>query len=153
MSNYTINNPATLINGLEFGWSSINLSFPGGYNIIGVTEISYEENLNKEPLYGKGSKPVAYGTGNHGYTGSVTVYKSEFDRIELAAQIAGDITSLHTEPFSVTIMYRNLGDTKITTERLTGVTITNISNSAGQGDTGLLTTLTFFFTDMERVII
>lgn len=51
------------VNGKAYDWGDVDLKIPG-LNIQ-VQEISYDDELEIEEVYGSGSKPRGYGTGNY----------------------------------------------------------------------------------------
>lgn len=153
MSNYTTNNPVTtLINGIEYNWSSVNFVISGTL-IEGITDISYQENLTITPLYGRGNKANAYSVGNHEYTGSITIRKSELDKLTVGAQNALKDTILHLEPFPINIVYKSLDETRIVSEILVNCMFTSVDTSSSQGDEAVGVTLPFIYTDIKKVIL
>ena len=52
-----------LINGKAYDWSSVTITASGMENMEPM-EISYDDEEEKEPIYGKGGKIRGYGTGN-----------------------------------------------------------------------------------------
>ena len=51
------------VNGKAYDWGDVNLQIPG--IVAEVQEISYDDELEKELVYGKGSKPRGYGITRH----------------------------------------------------------------------------------------
>lgn len=69
-----------LINGKCYGWSSIDINISGGDNIE-LTEISYDDEQDAEPIYGKGGKPRGYGTGNKKNSVKMTMMREDFNEL------------------------------------------------------------------------
>lgn len=152
MSNYTINNPKTLINGIEYNWSTVSFSI-GLYTFSGITDISYTEAMQKQFLYGRGNKAVAFTPSNYELSGSITIHKSELEILHQSALEAGKKSILELEPFVVTIIYRSLDNVRLITEVLEGVSITNITNSTTQGDEAVTVTLDFISHNLSKATI
>ena len=51
-----------IINGQEYSWGDISLLM-GGRDVCRMTAIDYKTEQSKEPLYGKGNKPIAIQSG------------------------------------------------------------------------------------------
>lgn len=153
MANYNTNNPVTtLINGIEYSWSSVNFVISGTL-IEGITDISYSQNLQITPLYGRGNKVNSYSVGNHEYTGSITIRKSELDKLTVGSQNALKESILHLEPFPINIVYKSLDDARIVTEQLLNVMFTTIDTSSSQNDEAVTVNLNFLFTDFNSIIL
>ena len=64
-----------LINGREYGWADIICTI-GGVPVTGIVAIKYEEEQEKENVYGAGRHPVSRGYGRIKTTASITVLAS-----------------------------------------------------------------------------
>ena len=51
------------VNGKTYDWGDVDLKLPGV--TTEVEEISYDDELEKELVYGHGKLPRGYGTGNY----------------------------------------------------------------------------------------
>ncbi len=90
-----------LINGREFGWADIAFSI-GGIPVSGITAIKYEEEQEKEDIYGAGRTPVTRGYGRIKIKASITLLGSTV--MALTAQAPEG--KLHRiSPFPVTVSY------------------------------------------------
>ena len=58
------NNTVPLINGKAYDWGSISILLAGG-KVVGATEITYGDEVEKENGYGVGQMPIDRGEGNY----------------------------------------------------------------------------------------
>ena len=65
------------VNGKAYDWGDVDLKIPG-LNIQ-VQEISYDDELEMEEVYGSGSKPRGYGTGNYKASGKLSMLRDDYD--------------------------------------------------------------------------
>ena len=73
-----------LINGIAYGWSSINFML-FGVPVAGIVSIEYKRKQSKTNNYGAGSEPVSRGYGRKEYEGSIEIYLDEWKKIIAAA--------------------------------------------------------------------
>lgn len=66
-----------IINGKAYDWSDVDVQMPG-LNIE-VQEISYDDELEKELVYGRGSRPRGYGTGNYKASGKISLLRDDYN--------------------------------------------------------------------------
>lgn len=119
-----------IINGRSYDWSSITIDMPG--MTFQAQDISYDDELEKEPVYGMGSAQRGYGRGNYKATGKITMLKDDFD--DLVAHCKKQKVALYNLDIpKITVAYANgYQPTKI--DVLNKVTITKSSHKATQGD-------------------
>lgn len=129
-----------MINGQVFDWESITVSLPHGV-LIGVKDISYDDERPVEPIYGKGSKPIGRGRGNYKAEGKLTVLREEFDKILDYARGKG-VAFYQLPPFPITVSYANDGE-PVRTDVLPECVFTKRSRKASQGNTELTVDLDF----------
>lgn len=91
-----------LINGREYGWADIVVNI-GGVPVTGITAIKYEEEMEKENVYGAGRNPVSRGYGRTKATASITLLSGTV----LALKAAAPKKQLHRiAPFSISVSYQ-----------------------------------------------
>lgn len=91
-----------LINGKEYGWGDIAMSL-GGVPVVGIRAIKYEEEQEKENVYGAGRNPVSRGYGRVKTTASVTLLSGTV----MALKAKAPKGQLHRiAPFSITVNYQ-----------------------------------------------
>lgn len=120
-----------MINGKRYGWEDITIRLPHG-PLLDVDSIEYSDKKEIEPVYGKGSSPRGYGTGNYSAEGKITLLREEYLRLVAHAKARG-VSFYGLPPFTITVSYAN-EDQPTTTDVLRGCKITERSSSASQGD-------------------
>ncbi|SKC68268.1 hypothetical protein [Maledivibacter halophilus] len=121
------------VNGKRYDWSDVDIHLTG-LNIE-LLEISYDDELEKELQYGKGSKPKGYGTGNYKPTAKISLSREEFN-ILLAYCNKKKISLYMLEIPKIVVSYAN-DNYPTQTDVLPQVSITKTSNKAAQGDKSL----------------
>lgn len=122
--------------------------FAGSRDITGLRSIKYTAKQEKEPVYGKGNKPLSIQKGNKAYEGEIGLLQSELEALELAS--GGSILDLE---LTVVISYGNptKGD-MIKTDSLIGCQFTEDPREMKQGDKFMDATLPFVFLDKKPII-
>lgn len=91
-----------LINGREYGWADIVVNV-SATAIAGIKAIKYEEEQEKENIYGAGRNPVSRGYGRVKTTGSITLLSATVFALQASAPKA----KLHNiAPFPIVVMYQ-----------------------------------------------
>ncbi len=91
-----------LINGREYGWADIGVTI-GGVPVTGIRAIKYEEEQEKENIYGAGRNPVSRGYGRIKTTASITLLSGTV----MALKAKAPKGQLHRiAPFTVTVVYQ-----------------------------------------------
>ena len=91
-----------LINGREYGWADIICTI-GDVPVTGIVAIKYEEEQEKENVYGAGRHPVSRGYGRIKTTASITVLVST----AMALKAKAPNGQLHRiAPFPITVNYQ-----------------------------------------------
>ena len=91
-----------LINGRSYGWGDIVVNV-GALPVTGITAIKYEEEQEKEDVYGAGRRPVARVYGRIKASASITL--SVETAMALAAT-AKDGQLNRLAPFTITVTYQ-----------------------------------------------
>ena len=121
------------VNGKAYDWGDVDLKIPG-LNIQ-VQEISYDDELEIEEVYGYGSKPRGYGTGNYKASGKLSMLRDDYDDLLAYCKQKG-VPFYKMELPSIIVSYANEGArTKI--DELKKVKFSKRSNKAAQGDKSL----------------
>ncbi|MGL4367654.1 MAG: hypothetical protein ACRCTQ_05195 [Brevinemataceae bacterium] len=135
---------SALINGKFFDWGDITISLlPLSPVLFSAKEISYSEEMEAEAIYGRGRAPIGFGRGNWKASGSLSLLKSEFEALALATP--NGILNLDPRVVIINIVYSNMfeGTTPLSTDTLTGIRFTKISDKAAQNDKSIYTSLDF----------
>ena len=133
-----------LINGREYEWADLTLIL-AGRDVIGVRGAEYGRKQDKEPLYGKGNRPLSIQKGNIGYEGTLTVTQSELETLKLFGR--GSILGLN---LNAVFAYGNPanGDAMIT-DKLFGIQFTEEVKGIQQGDKFMEVQLPFVYLDQR----
>jgi len=91
-----------LINGREYGWADIIVNI-GGVPVTGIRAIKYDEEMEKENIYGAGRNPVSRGYGRVKSTASITLLSGTVMALRAKAP-KGQLFRI--APFSITISYQ-----------------------------------------------
>ncbi|OBW40808.1 hypothetical protein AB670_02759 [Chryseobacterium sp. MOF25P] len=91
-----------LINGREYGWADIVVTI-GGVPVTGIRAVKYDEEMEKENIYGAGRNPVSRGYGRVKSTASITLL---FGTIVALRAKAPKGQLFRIAPFSITISYQ-----------------------------------------------
>ena len=121
------------VNGKTYNWGDVDTKIPG-LDLI-VQEISYDDELEKEESYGKGSSPRGFGEGNYKSSGKISMLRDDYDAMLDYCKAKGIAFYKLVIP-SLVVSYANEGSrTRI--DELKTVTFTKRSNKAAQGDKSL----------------
>jgi hypothetical protein len=93
-----------LINGKEYGYSSLKISFLGGLDIAGVKSISYKVKKESENLMGTGDEPVGIGYGPKEYEAEIQLMRKD---IIMLQKTAGLVSLVEIDPFPIVILFAN----------------------------------------------
>ena len=104
-----------------------------GRTLIGIQSMDDDSELEVKAHYGKGDKPVSYGTGNWKGSGKMTLSLDEFEKLTvIAAPFGGNVEFL--PPFPVVGLLEKEDGSKYR-EVYPLVKIKKSSNKKKQGDT------------------
>lgn len=118
------------VNGKAYDWGDVDVKLPG--LVLDVQEISYDDELEQEEVYGKGNKPRGYGTGNYKASGKISLLRDDYDTLLAWAKSKG-IPFYKIDIPSIVVSYANAGERTVIDE-LKKVKISKRSNKAAQGD-------------------
>ena len=107
-----------LINGKVYDWSSVTITASGMENMEPM-EISYDDEQESEPIYGKGGKIRGYGTGNQKNSVKLSLLREDFNEMCRVIKSKG---------------YKNFYRYVIPKIVLTNIVISKRSFKAAQGD-------------------
>ncbi len=121
------------VNGKAYDWGDVDVRIPG--LTLMVQEISYDDEFEKELLYGKGAKPRGYGTGNYKPSGKITMLKDDYEDLIDYCRTSG-IAFYRLEIPKVIVSYASEGSATVS-DVLNRVSFTKASHKAAQGDKSL----------------
>jgi len=122
----------TLINGVAYSWSGINMNILGT-DIKGFTEINYSEKQDKVNNYGAGVEPVSRGYGRKEYSASITLEMKEVRRIQSAMPPGKSLLDIPAFPIAVSYLNGN----KVITDIIHKAEFTNNVVETKQGDSNI----------------
>lgn len=121
------------VNGKSYSWADIDLRLPG--LVLDIQEISYDDELEKEDVYGLGSASRGYGVGNYSASGKLTLLRDDYD--DLLDYCKSQGKALYALEFpKIVVSYANDGG-RTRSDVLNTVTISKSSHKASQGDKSL----------------
>lgn len=118
------------VNGKAYDWGDVDLKLPG--LAIEAQEISYDDELEKELVYGKGNAPRGYGTGNYKPTGKLTFLRDDFEELLQYCKSKG--IPFYSLTFPKIVVSYAQGNGQISTDVLNNVSFSKRSMKAAQGD-------------------
>lgn len=122
-----------LINGKSYDWADVTVKFPFGD--VEAQSIDYGDEQEKETVYGSGSKPRGYGTGNYKATCKLSLLRDDFEKIEQYCKGQGVPLYKLNIP-KIVVAYANEGD-RTRVDEITKVSFTKTDHKAAQNDKSL----------------
>ncbi len=121
----------------------------------GLRGLIYKFKKAKEPVYGQGNQPRAIQSGNKEYDGTLSLLKSDYDILDLAAQTAGydDITDVPGSLIFITCVYQKPGNPKLSADTLIGVEFTDVEDGMKQGDKFKEISLPFLYLRKKKILV
>jgi hypothetical protein len=136
------------INGKSYDWEDISVILPHG-TAAGITEIKYSDEQPITAHYGKGAIPRGYGRGNYSASGSMVLYREEWEKLKAELAAGGGIYD-HA-PFTVVVSYAN-SDKGETIDTLKSCKISKFDGGGGAQGDDLVTAVTCEFTILEPIL-
>lgn len=121
------------VNGKAYDWGDVDVKLPG-LDIV-VQEVSYDDELDMEEVYGYGHRPRGYGTGNYKASGKLSMLRDDYEDFLAWCKAQGTAFYDLTIP-SVVVSYANEGE-KTHMDELKKVKLTKRTHKAAQGDKSL----------------
>lgn len=122
----------TIVNrfGKLAGWNSVTVTLLGR-DLQGITELSYEDSVTKENVYGAGKYPVGRAEKNYEPKASISILKEELDGLQKSLPLGVRIQDIL--PFDIDIQYETLPGF-ITKDRIRNAEFTNRGITVKNGD-------------------
>lgn len=130
-----------VINGREYEWADVAL-IVGGVEITGFQGISYNEQMDKDYVRGKGRYPRAVQRGNYSVSGQLVLLQSEYEKL-VASSPSRKILDLTVD--AVVSYGGNLenGAGSITNDVIVGMEFTEAPKEINQEDKFMVITIPF----------
>lgn len=121
-----------LINGKCYDWSSVTINV-SGMESIELSEISYDDEQELEPIYGAGGKVRGYGTGNQKNSVKLTMSREDYNEM-VRVMASKNYRNFYKYAIpKITVSYADAG-AQTTTDILTNVMFSKRTFKAAQGD-------------------
>lgn len=135
----------------ECEFADIKVSILGA-ELSGLRGLQYEQEQEKELVYGQGNKPKSIQRGNVKNSGTLSVLKSDMDAMNEAARLAGyrNILAVPGRLINVTVVYQKDDGDSIKTDNLLCVEFTKISDGQKQGDKFKEVEMPFIFLELKQ---
>lgn len=121
-----------LVNGKIYDWSSVTIKLKGA-EAIEPDEISYDRERETELKYGKGGKPIGYGTGKKTNTVKMTLLREHYDELCRIAKKKRVKELAKLEIPVITVSFADTGK-KTSTDKLKKVIFNKESFKTAEGD-------------------
>ena len=118
-----------------------------GRTVTGIRGIEYTAKQEKEPLYGRGNKPLSIQKENKSFDGKLSFLQSELEALQLASGVGNNI--LDIAQFDVVVAYVPKGGGTIVTDIVKNVEFTDVPKSLKQGDKNMEIELPFVCLDIQ----
>ncbi len=140
----------TLLNkfGRLTGWNNITTTMLGR-DLEGITELSYDDSVEKENGYGAGGFPIGRGEGNYAAKASITLLKEEADALQLSLGPGKRLTDI--APFDIAVSYDYLG--KIYKDRIRNAEFTGRGVEVKQNDKTIATQFELIISHIDWNVI
>jgi hypothetical protein len=133
----------------QYSWSDVKIVVLGR-TLTGVQGIEYTRSVEKEYVYGRGSKPLAIQTGNESVEGTLMLLQSELEQLTVAAKTINPTYSILDIQFDIVVSYGE-GINSVT-DVISGASITEYNKGLEQNDKYAEIELPFMALDIkERV--
>jgi hypothetical protein len=129
--------PYPLINGTKHDFTSIRAEI-NGIKIFGISAIDYTIAKPVSDVYGTSSMRLGRTRGQLKFTGSLTLYETEFAALTQSLAVVNE--ALMEKEFLIIVQYSD-GGLPLITDQLIGCMITNIGHSHSQGNNALVVKL------------
>lgn len=111
------------------GWNNVTVTMMGR-DIEGITELSYDDGVDKENARGAGGFPIGRGEGNYEGNCSITLYMEEVIALQQSLGPGKRLTDI--APFDIAVSYKYQGI--IYKDRIRNCEFTKNSVEVKQGD-------------------
>lgn len=135
----------------ECAWAQTKIQVLGR-TIIGLRGFSIKKGIDKEVLFAAGDEGIDIQTGNKQITGSLTVLKYEWDKMNDAALVAGygDILEVPHVGIVITCQYKKYVTSKTRTITVLGVAFTD--DEVAMQQNAKMTEIQLPFLALKRIV-
>ena len=115
--------------GTVMGWNKVSVKLFGRF-LEGITELSYDDEEDQEPVYGAGNKPIGKGKGNYKAKASITL--TEEERRAIMESLPAGMRLQDIPDFDITVSYTY--QNKVFTDIIRNCSFKNNGVEVKQGD-------------------
>jgi len=137
--------------GNEYAWKDVIVTLLGR-PVTGIRGIEYKTKQQTEALFAAGTKARSIQKGKIEIAGTITILQSEMNALNRAAKEKG-YTSATELSFDIIICYVPENGLAITTDKLIGVSLSEIGHGIKEGDLYQEHALPFIAMDIEYNVI
>ena len=131
------------------GWNNITTNLLGR-DLVGITEIKYDDETKKEYVYGAGNKPIGLSEGNYEAKAEISLQKEEVLGLQQSLPAGAGIQDI--EPFDITVEYANKKGV-ITKDRLRNCVFKNNGREAKNNEGVIIVKLDLALSHIEWNVI
>jgi hypothetical protein len=124
-------------NSREFEYADVKVSI-FGQSLDGLRGLTYKKAQPKEEVYGQGNAPKTFTRGNKKYSGTLSILKSDYDKLTKLAVSKGyeDLVDVPGSLIDITCVYqKDKGIPMLSTVLILNVEIEEEEDGMKQGDT------------------
>lgn len=131
----------------EYTWRDLKVTMLGR-TFEGITDVDYEKEVEKKPIYGRGGKVKSIQPGNEKNSGNISLRQSEVEAMLLATKATNINATILDIVFDVQIQYIGTGSSNIVKDRVVAAQFTKLPKGMKQGDTDMVIKLPFLAEDI-----
>lgn len=136
----------------EYEYADVKVSMLGT-SLTGLRGLTYKYSQQKDVVYAQGNEPKAIQRMNKRYDGQLMLLKSDFDKLNRAARVAGfkNIVDVPGHLITITVAYQKEASTSLSVDSLINLEFTDFEDGMKQGDAFKEVVLPFLFLGLKQV--
>jgi hypothetical protein len=137
-----------MANTADYVWADVDILI-GGVVVTHARGVSYKTAQEKEPVYGRGNKPMHISSGNIAYTGELKILQGGLEKMQEAAGAGVDLNDL--PPFDIVVTYKpNRNTTVLVVDIIKFAEFTDVEKAINQNDKFMEVTLPFVALEIQK---
>lgn len=134
-------------NSAEFAWSDVTVTLMGRV-FDRIMAVSYDVEIEKKQIYGRGSKVRGIQPGNERPTGSITIGQSELEAMIRKAQETYPNAKATDLVFDIQVHYLSVNGLALVKDKIVGAEFTKNPKNLRQGDSDMEIQMDFIAMDI-----
>lgn len=130
-----------------YAWKDIKVVYLGR-TLSGIQGVKYERSTEKEPVYGRGSKPYAIQSGNQSITGTLMLLQDELEALTTAVSAVNPDLNINDISADIVVSYGEGNNAK--TDIIVGVEFTKYTKGMEQNDKYMRIEIPFIALDINE---